>query len=633
MLATHVLWRSPFIRRSCTFNLNVCIAGIASSKTNGHIHYQAITTWERSTRKNMLQSFEESVFQNHGKKCISSSNKMDYDKLSGKVVTKHAVGNRKTTQSIVAADMDCEMEMARQQSLSKGSLSLESNSFDRTSQCSTNIDYREQEQQGGLEYEEAVKALNSLQSNAEALRSSLQQQKRLNSLQETEKYLKRSGLTLEDLKSLSYIHVAGTKGKGSTCALTESILRQYGIKTGFFSSPHLVSLTERIRLNGQPISKHKFAKYFWSVYNALKTQQEYENDMPAYFQFLTVLCFHVYLAEKVDVTILEVGIGGELDCTNVIPHAETVGITSLGLEHTKLLGNTLEEIAWQKAGIIKENSTVYTSALQPECLKVLSERAKEKNASLHMVPDFVEYFNKDGTQQKLKESLSKIILLNGSLAMQLAYDWLRRNRSDICHNYKLNQAFLTEKAIMGLLNCNWPGRCQIVKFFNLNIHLDGAHTMESMQVCGEWFANVTQSSTKPKILMFNTTGDRDSKHLLAVLRKCSKFDMICFVPNIASSSKIQNHDTQSILYTQIEQLKRGQIHLQCWQELCQESGEECHSAKTYTSVLSCFQHIRELYADKSQDLDILVTGSIHLIGATILSLNELCKDFRENGHT
>uniref|UniRef100_A0A1I8PYI7 tetrahydrofolate synthase n=1 Tax=Stomoxys calcitrans TaxID=35570 RepID=A0A1I8PYI7_STOCA len=641
MLATtHVLFRSPLIRRCCTLNQNVCVAGLASSSiilTNGQIYYQTTTTIRRrKSGYKMLQTQEESTpnIQRNGKKLISSK-KIDYESKGGKsMTTQQAVNIRKTTPELVSSYDGFEKgnkgkvaTRPRQYPLSKAA-SGESNGFS----LNNSIDDFRVEQQGGREYEEAVKALNSLQSNAEALRSSLHQQKRLNSLQETEKYLKRSGLNLDDLRSLSIIHVAGTKGKGSTCALTESILRQYGIKTGFFSSPHLVSLTERIRLNGQPISKQKFAKYFWPVYNALKSQQDDPSDMPAYFQCLTVMCFHVYLAEKVDVAILEVGIGGELDCTNVVPHTKTVGITSLGLEHTKLLGNTLKQIAWQKAGIIKPNSTVYTSASQAECLQVLKERCKEKNATLYMVPEFQSYFGPGGHGQNLKDSLNQIILLNGSLAMQLAYDWLRRNRSDLFLRQKCNKPILSEEAILGLLNCNWPGRCQIAKIFNFNMHLDGAHTVESMQVCGEWFAKVTNLSTNPKILMFNTTGDRDAKHLLTVLQKFCHFDMVCFVPNIATSSAIQNQDTQSVLYTQIEQLKRGQLHLECWQELCQESGDKSGTAKTYTSVLACFQHIREVYSDNMQDLDILVTGSIHLLGATILSLNELCKDLNESDH-
>lgn len=106
--------------------------------------------------------------------------------------------------------------------------------------------------------------------------------------------------------------------KGTTCALTETLLRSYRIKTGFFSSPHLISVTERIRINGIPLSEKLFTLYFWKVWNSLHEHKKNENDMPSYFKFLTILCFHVFLGEKVDVAILEVGIGGEFDSTNIV---------------------------------------------------------------------------------------------------------------------------------------------------------------------------------------------------------------------------------------------------------------------------------------------------------------------------
>lgn len=259
--------------------------------------------------------------------------------------------------------------------------------------------------------------------------------------------------------------------QGSTCALTESILRSSNVSTGFFSSPHLVSLTERIRINGDPINKQLFTESFWPVYLRLLDKQEYKDDMPGYFMFLTILSFHIYLQAAVDVVIMEVGIGGELDCTNIIPHSQTIGITSLGLEHTQLLGKTLEEIAWQKAGIIKSGSTVYTNVTQPECLEVIAARAQEKQAKMFVVPDMEEYIGE--TNEHFLQSLNPVTVLNGSLAIQLAYDWLRNNRNlRQSQNYDLevprehNCAFLSKEASDGLRNCRWPGRCQIVRYLN-----------------------------------------------------------------------------------------------------------------------------------------------------------------------
>ncbi|KAM7349220.1 folylpolyglutamate synthase, mitochondrial-like isoform 2-T2 [Cochliomyia hominivorax] len=205
----------------------------------------------------------------------------------------------------------------------------------------------------------------------------------------------------------------------------------------------LVSLTERIRINGQAISKQKFTQYFWPVYNQLKSAQESENDMPAYFKFLTILAFHTYLAEKIDAVIMEVGIGGELDSTNIIPNTKTVGITSLGLEHTQLLGNSLKEIAWQKAGIIKPFSTVYTSVTQEECWQVIKARAKEKQAKVYRVPEFESYFQYPKLVE-VKKQLNNVTVLNGSLALQLAYDWLRQNCNGFHKDYEINEPRLKD---------------------------------------------------------------------------------------------------------------------------------------------------------------------------------------------
>lgn len=235
-------------------------------------------------------------------------------------------------------------------------------------------------------------ALNSLQPNAAEVNKSIQirqQQKHDDAnfnLTDTEKFLERiDGFTMKSLDKLSVIHVAGSKGKGSVCSLTEAILRQHNIKTGLFTSPHLIHVTERIKLRGNSISKQLFTEYFFEVYDALQVKKDNESDLPSYFKFLQIMAFYIFVKENVEVAIVEVGIGGEYDSTNIIRNTEIVGITSLQLEHTQLLGETLDLIAWQKAGIIKENSHVFTMQQKPICLKVINERLKEKKVILRII--------------------------------------------------------------------------------------------------------------------------------------------------------------------------------------------------------------------------------------------------------
>uniref|UniRef100_A0A8D0G2G0 Folylpolyglutamate synthase n=1 Tax=Strix occidentalis caurina TaxID=311401 RepID=A0A8D0G2G0_STROC len=232
---------------------------------------------------------------------------------------------------------------------------------------------------------DAIRTLNTLQTNA----SYLEQVKRERGdpqaqLEAMRGFLERSGLKVEDLDRLNIIHVTGTKGKGSACAFTECILRSYGLKTGFYSSPHLVQVRERIRINGQPISKELFSKYFWLVYNRLeetKVGDPVHASMPAYFRFLTIMAFHVFLQEKVDLAVVEVGIGGAYDCTNIIRAPVVCGVSSLGIDHVSILGDTMEKIAWQKGGIFKPGVPAFTVAQPERPLEVLRDRAQEREVS------------------------------------------------------------------------------------------------------------------------------------------------------------------------------------------------------------------------------------------------------------
>lgn len=182
--------------------------------------------------------------------------------------------------------------------------------------------------------------------------------------------------------------------------------------------------------------------------------------MPPYFKFLTVMAFHVFLEENVDVVIMEVGVGGEYDCTNVIKNTKTVGITSLGLEHTALLGNTLSEIAWQKAGIIKDGSNVFTVKQDKECMEMIQKRTDEKNAKLIIVPELESYKSKRPPKLDID---SKVQKLNASLAIQLSYDWLKKNKymkeSQSCME-------ISDQVLNGLEDCFWPGRCQLIVYDN-----------------------------------------------------------------------------------------------------------------------------------------------------------------------
>ena len=186
----------------------------------------------------------------------------------------------------------------------------------------------------------------------------------------------------KDLDQIHAIHVAGTKGKGSTSAFISSILSQYLSsdsnttdttgkrklrKIGLYTSPHLRFVRERIKINNEPLSEAKFAQYFFEVWDRLGAAAsaagqpaDAPGTRPVYFRYLTLMAFHAYISEGVDTAVIECGIGGEYDSTNILVKPAVTAVTSLGIDHVGMLGGTLTEIAWHKAGIFKQAVSMAT---------------------------------------------------------------------------------------------------------------------------------------------------------------------------------------------------------------------------------------------------------------------------------
>ncbi|MDR2970720.1 MAG: bifunctional folylpolyglutamate synthase/dihydrofolate synthase [Bacteroidales bacterium] len=194
-------------------------------------------------------------------------------------------------------------------------------------------------------------------------------------------------------KKFKAIHIAGTNGKGSVAHLLSSYFQELGCKTGLFTSPHLVDFRERIRINGKEIAEQTVVDFF----------EKYQTQMfeisPSFFEMTTILAFDTFAAENVDIAIIETGLGGRLDATNILSPILSV-ITNISLDHTKMLGNTLSEIAFEKAGIIKENTSVVIGEYHPETFPVFEQMAKSKNAPLFLAEEYTGDMHFGGDYQR-----------------------------------------------------------------------------------------------------------------------------------------------------------------------------------------------------------------------------------------
>ncbi|XP_027334737.1 folylpolyglutamate synthase isoform X4 [Abrus precatorius] len=508
-------------------------------------------------------------------------------------------------------------------------------------------------------YEDALDALSSLITQRTRV-GNVDVEERFNVLYE---YLKMLDLE-EAISNMKIIHVAGTKGKGSTCTFTESILRNCGFHTGLFTSPHLIDIRERFRLDGVEICEEKFLAYFWWCYNRLKEKTDENVPMPTFFHFLALLAFKIFAAEQVDVSIMEVGLGGKYDATNVQTPI-VCGITSLGYDHMEILGNTLGEIAGEKAGIFKHQIPAFTVPQPDEAMHILKEKASELNVPLQVVtPLDAKLLN--GSSLGLEGEHQYV---NAGLAVALCSTWLKMNGHPKDSHLKQTQNTLPEQFIKGLTTASLQGRAQIVPdhFINNEISnelvffLDGAHSPESMEVCAKWFSlaikdqdqalkpddpkfsnqvvKMYHSETVPKksaqILLFNCMSVRDPQLLLPTLMKtCADhgvyFKKALFVPGLSVYHKVGSHTstptdsnvdlswqfTLQRVWENLMQVNKGKSTDATSEELNMEmNASNCEHSAVFSSLPLAIKWLRDtVQQNQSTRIQVLVTGSLHLVG-------------------
>ncbi len=342
-----------------------------------------------------------------------------------------------------------------------------------------------------MTYEEALKKIHSL--NKFGSRPGLDRVKRLLSLM---------GNPENDVKC---IHVAGTNGKGSVCAVISSVLKSAGYKTGLFISPFITDFCERIQINSSPIPKEKLAELTEYVFSFVEKLNQ-EDVIITEFEFVTAVCFEYFKREKVDLAVLETGLGGLLDCTNVIKENLCSVITSVSLDHTDILGETIEEIAEQKCGIIKDNCPVISSEQVEKAARVIKDSAIRHHSPL--------LFSTDLKVRVIKETISGTILeFNGT---ELELSLIGEHQVHNARTALAALAVLTKDAGIkissnaikeGFKSAVNPARLEVLSKDPLII-LDGAHNADGMLAFGNAVKKYTGG--KKRVLLMGMLADKDS---------------------------------------------------------------------------------------------------------------------------
>ncbi len=308
-------------------------------------------------------------------------------------------------------------------------------------------------------------------------------------------------------KNFLSVHVGGTNGKGSSVAYIDRIFREQGFRTGKFTSPHLVDLAERFQINGIPISSEELHEQI----GFFKGITEKTGILPTFFEFCTAIAFHWFALQKVEWSVVEVGMGGRLDSTNVIK-PEVCAITNIGLEHTQYLGDTLEKIAWEKAGIIKEGIPVVVGEKKQVVVDVFRGRAKDLCAPLWQIGnDFHICWEKMNGGAKLTYQspvrkiqgarsglVAKYQCENAGVAIAVV-DWLVKKGIPI-----------TEDAVIkGLANVRWPGRFDLVSESPWFL-LDSAHNPDGMK-------RLVENLDEKVSVVFAIADDKDVEGIVRIL--------------------------------------------------------------------------------------------------------------------
>ncbi|MBW2709485.1 MAG: bifunctional folylpolyglutamate synthase/dihydrofolate synthase [Deltaproteobacteria bacterium] len=305
----------------------------------------------------------------------------------------------------------------------------------------------------------------------------------------------------------NYIHIAGTNGKGSVAAFMGSILQEAGYRVGMYISPHLVRFTERFSINGEEISREKTVELIDELQSAFNP-----DEPPTFFEAVTAMAFLYFAREKTDIAIMEVGMGGRLDATNVMMPLVT-GITNISMEHQEYLGNQLSDIAREKAGVIKKGVDVVTAVTQPRIIDQLKAVAEERGAPFRRVGKEVKYRSTPSGLHFFGQSRSIKGLQLGLRGIHQARNAALALGMMECIETK-GFPHSTDQISRGLAKADWPGRMQVIRE-NPTILLDGAHNSAAVKALVR--SILSDFSYDKMILVIGIMADKDIAALLRAI--------------------------------------------------------------------------------------------------------------------
>ena len=324
----------------------------------------------------------------------------------------------------------------------------------------------------------------------------------------TRELLSRLGNPQEGIK---IIHVAGTNGKGSVCAYLNAMLLAGGKKTGLFTSPHLVCINERFQINGEDVSDEQFLDAFLKVEKAAKEYEAEGEGHPSYFETLFLMGMLIFKEAGVEYLVMETGLGGRLDATNSISGPLTCILTSIGLDHTEILGNTLEEIAAEKAGILKPHVPVIFADTQQESSRVIEERAGELGCPCKKIGKSAYEILKiqDGTL-----AFSPSNAYYGDTTWKLQNTAMYQPENAMLAMEAMRMIFGEQGDVSGwreaLSQVKWEGRMEEIL---PDFYVDGAHNVSAVRM----FVQSIQRDRREKVVLFSAVREKNYEEMIRIL--------------------------------------------------------------------------------------------------------------------